>query len=147
MTPREQGDQIRLAPPFLETLESEGGCWLKLEDALDITETILYPEGLQTEEEYNRLIIVTKAGCRAINYNDEKITLLPPVVSFRQRGTYLKKRCSELVEEMPAKLKRAIQAIIADVAANDYELISINSHHAKDGDWGYCSQILAKDTS
>ncbi len=36
--------------------------YLKLEDALNATEAILYPEGLQTEEEYNRLTAVTKAG-------------------------------------------------------------------------------------
>ena len=76
MTAREQGDQIRIALSELPTLEIEEDGYLKLEDALDVTKTILYPEGLRLEEEYNRLVAITKAGCRAIGYSDEEVALL-----------------------------------------------------------------------
>ena len=59
MTPREQGDTIRTALGKLSTIKVAEESYLKLEDALNATEAILYPEGLQTEEEYNRLIAVT----------------------------------------------------------------------------------------
>ncbi|MGB0385319.1 MAG: hypothetical protein ACPGWR_10895 [Ardenticatenaceae bacterium] len=116
MTPRSQGDQIRRALSELPTIQAKEDNYLKLEDALDVTEAILYPGGLKTEDQYHRLTAITKAGCRAIGYSDEEVALLPPLVSFRQRGTYLKK--------MPPITDEAIQAIIANVAANDYELIS-----------------------
>ncbi|MGB0389546.1 MAG: hypothetical protein ACPGWR_32395, partial [Ardenticatenaceae bacterium] len=96
-------------------IQVEEGSYLKLRNALDITEIILYPGGLETEDQYHRLTTITKAGCQAIGYSDSEVTLLPPVVSFRDRGAYLKK--------MPPITNEAIEAIIADVAENDYELI------------------------
>ena len=88
---REQGDQIRKTMATLPTLQVEKDSYILLSDVYDATLDILYPDGLKTEAEYERLIVISKAGCRAIGYSDEEVTLLPPVVPFRQRGTYLKK--------------------------------------------------------
>ncbi len=116
ITPREQGDQIRAVLATLAPIRVGEECYLKLEDTLNATERILYPNGLRTEEEYRRLIAISKAGCKAIGYSEEEITLLPPVVPFRQRGVYLKK--------MPVITDEAIATLIGKLAESDYELIS-----------------------
>ena len=116
ITPREQGDQIRAVLATLTPLQVGGDSYLKLEDALNATESILYPAEVQTEEEYRRLVAISKGGCKAIGYSDEEVTLLPPVVGFRQRGIYLKK--------MPVITDEVIEALIRELAESDYELIS-----------------------
>lgn len=116
MRHRELGDQIRAVLASLPPLQVGEDSYLKLEDALNATEPILYPSGLQTEEEYRRLIAISKAGCKAIGYSDEEVTLLPPVVSFRQRGVYTGK--------MPAITNEAIAALILKLAESDYSFIS-----------------------
>ena len=107
-TTREQGDTIRAALQKLPLIKVEEESYLKLEDALNATEAILYPSGLQTEEEYRRLVAISKAGCKAIGYGEEEITLLPPIVDFGQRGTYLKKMAiiTPLISKLlPAKVQ------------------------------------------
>ena len=108
--------EIREILSQLPMLQVGEDVYLKLEDVLDATGDILYPEGLRTQEEYDRLVLISKAGCRAIGYSEEELTLLPPVVPFRQRGTYLKK--------MPAITDETIAPLLGQLAETDYERIS-----------------------
>ncbi len=119
---RQQGYRIREALSSLRELQVEEDVYLKLEHVYDATRGILYPEGVETEEEYNRLTAISLAGCKAIGYSPEEVTLLPPVVSYSQRGTYLKKMpvitdqiiatlIDELVGKEPSYIDKPVIAI------------------------------------
>ena len=112
---RQQGDQIREALSSLPTLQVAEECYLKLEDVLGTTRSILYPEGVQTEDEYNRLTAISLAGLLAIGYSTEEVALLPPVVEFSERGTYLKK--------MPVITDEIMAALIGEQLSKDDEYI------------------------
>lgn len=115
MSERKIGDQIRQALSALPTIKVEDDIYLKLEDVYDATKNILYPEGIETEEQYSRLMAISKGGCKAIGYGPEEVTLSPPVVEFSERGTYLKK--------MPVITDQIITELIDQLVLSNYSYV------------------------
>ncbi len=112
---REMGYRIREVLSSLPTLQVEEESYLKLENVLDTTRDILYPNGLTTEDSYNRLTAISLAGLLAIGYSTEEVALLPPVVPFVERGTYLKK--------MPVITDEIIATLIDELIKKNYDYI------------------------
>jgi hypothetical protein len=74
----------------IETITSGTDVYLPSDEALQWVATVLYPNGIQTEAEYQTVCQVTEKACAFIGYGDE-IELGPPTVPFAARGAYRKR--------------------------------------------------------
>lgn len=74
--------------PTLTT--ANGRTCLSSDVALEVVAAILYPEGIETEEAYQRVCRITEKACARAGYGPE-VELGPPHVPFAARGLYRQK--------------------------------------------------------
>ncbi|MCB0005232.1 MAG: hypothetical protein KDE04_02225, partial [Anaerolineales bacterium] len=74
----------------IETIDVGQDVYLPSNAALQAVATVLYPDGIQTEEAYQLVCQVTEKACAHAGYGAE-VELGPPHVPFTARGAYRKR--------------------------------------------------------
>lgn len=74
----------------LETVSAGDDVYLPADVALQLVATVLYPDGIQTEEQYETVCRTTDKACAFAGWGSE-VQLGPPHVPFSQRGAYRKR--------------------------------------------------------
>ena len=74
----------------IETIDVGQDVYLPSNAALQAVATVLYPDGIQTEEAYQLVCQVTEKACAHVGYGAE-VELGPPYVPFTARGAYRKR--------------------------------------------------------
>jgi hypothetical protein len=64
--------------------------YLPSDAVLHVVAAVMYPDGIHTEEAYDRVRRTAEKACAHLGYGEE-IQLGPPLVSFAQRGAYRKR--------------------------------------------------------
>jgi hypothetical protein len=80
----------------LETVATGDDVYLPADAALQLVAGVLYPDGIQTEEQYQLVCRTTEKACAFAGWGEE-VQLGPPHVTFSQRGTY--RRREPVVDE------------------------------------------------
>ena len=80
----------------LETVAAGGDVYLPAGDALQLVAAVLYPDGIQTEEQYRLVCRTTEKACAFAGWGEE-VQLGPPHVPFARRGAY--RRREPVVDE------------------------------------------------
>jgi len=71
----------------LETVTAGDDVYLPADAALQLVATVLYPDGIETEEQYETVCRTTDKACAFAGWGNEE-QLGPPAVPFSQRGMY-----------------------------------------------------------
>ncbi len=71
----------------LETVTAGDDVYLPADAALQLVAGVLYPDGIQTEEQYQLVCRTTEKACAFAGWSEE-VQLGPPHVPFSQRGAY-----------------------------------------------------------
>jgi hypothetical protein len=74
----------------LETVTAGDDVYLPADAALQLAATVLYPDGIETEEQYETVCRTTDKACAFAGWGSEE-QLGPPVVPFSERGSYRKR--------------------------------------------------------
>jgi hypothetical protein len=74
----------------LETIAAGDDVYLPADAALQLVANVLYPDGIQTEEQYETVCRTTDKACAFAGWGSEE-QLGPPVVPFSKRGAYRKR--------------------------------------------------------
>lgn len=74
----------------LETVRAGDDVYLPADAALQLVADVLYPDGIQKEEQYETVCRTTDKACAFAGWGSEE-QLGPPVVPFSQRGAYRKR--------------------------------------------------------
>src|SRR5690606_32016043 len=74
----------------LETIAVGDDVYLPADTALQLVANVLYPKGIQTEEQYETVCRATDKACAVAGWGSE-VQLGPPHVPFSQRGAYRKR--------------------------------------------------------
>ena len=80
--------------------------YLPAQQALQVVATVLYPDGIQTEDAYKLVCKVTEKACAHIGFGAEE-SLGPPAVPFADRGLYRKRYPPVAAQMVLAELELA----------------------------------------
>lgn len=80
--------------------------YLPAQQALQVVATVLYPDGIQTEDAYKLVCEVTEKACAHIGFGAEE-SLGPPAVPFADRGLYRKRYPPVAAQMVLAELELA----------------------------------------
>jgi hypothetical protein len=80
--------------------------YLPAQQALQVVATVLYPDGIQTEDAYKLVCEVTEKACAHIGFGAEE-SLGPPTVPFADRGLYRKRYPPVAAQMVLAELELA----------------------------------------
>jgi hypothetical protein len=80
----------------IETVAVGDDVYLPAGAALQLVAAVLYPDGIQTEEQYQLVCRTTEKACAFAGWGEE-VQLAPPQVPFSARGSY--RRLEPLIEE------------------------------------------------
>jgi hypothetical protein len=83
-------EDVQSAIVQLPTVEVGQEIYISSTAAIEAAATILYPDGIQTEEVYQHVNEVTEQVCAKLGFGEEHF-LSPPTVPFNARGNYRKR--------------------------------------------------------
>ena len=96
----------------LETVRAGNDLYLPADAVLQLVANVLYPGGIQTEEQYQTVCRTTEKACTFAGWGSEE-QLGPPHVPFSQRGAY---RRRESVVDQPVVLEALEDAGVSSYA-------------------------------
>ena len=106
-TPPQVLEEIQSTLAQLPTVAADQELFLSSTAAIEAVATILYPDGIQTEEAYQYVNGVTAQACAKLGFGEEHF-LSPPTVPFNARGNYRKRMPlvdSNIVREVLGEIK------------------------------------------
>ena len=74
----------------LPLLETEQGVYLNEEAAILLVAAVRFPDGIQTEDQYDKAVRTTGRACAHAGFGEAE-QLIPPEVPFTPRGQYRRK--------------------------------------------------------
>ena len=94
----------------LPTLTLDTACYLSLNAAHECVADHLFPDGVQSEVDYQCVTETTRSLCTQLGFG-EAVTLNPPQVPFAERGDYLK----QLPVVSDEHLQQALETVLARI--------------------------------